>query len=365
MYEEKYNQQQKIYEAVKNGDLDTTIKQIETGVDLNFQYKYKETLLKIAVNINHLKIIDILLEAGALPIYHDESLLKKSLRYALFENNIIILEKLIKAGINVNQNFEDNETALMSAAYCGNIHVVKMLVDAKANVNALSNGEYFALWNAASQGWQAVYNYLSPLTSPKLRKEAEKILSKGLIYRQRINDKLTEDFIGATAMNRIDDVIQAIEKGVNIDAFGSDENTALCIAANWGYLSIVRVLVEAGANLELGRESDRETPLIAAAGNFALAKSSSGFPDMEKNLLEIISILLSAGANVNAQTTEGWNALIAAANSGSIESVKLLLSAGANINAKDNRGGTALSRAKQAGHTEIVQLLLNAGATED
>lgn len=336
------NQNKEIYEIVKKGDLEKFLIIIECEIDLESKNKYGDTLLKIAVDYHHLEIVRLLLQAGALPVFPDGSLLSRALNYALIDKDITILEELVEAGIDINQSLEnDDETAIMRAAQYGNFEVVKMLFYAGANVNALTNGGYFALWNAANQGWQEIHDYLAPLTSLELRKEAEELLPKGLIFRQRLNDQFTEDFIGAAAIRDVNAVVDAIKNGVNINAFGSDENTALYIAANLGHLVIVSILVEAGADLEIGRESDSTTPLMAAAGTLGLAKSKFGSPEMEKNLLEIIALLLKAGANVNAKTTEGWNALEAAANSGSIEAVQLLLSAGADVNSRDNWGDTA------------------------
>jgi ankyrin repeat protein len=55
-------------------------------------------------------------------------------------------------------------------------------------------------------------------------------------------------------------------------------------------------------------------------------------------------------------------ALMFATQSGSLEIVKLLLAAGADVNAKESHHMTALMWAAERGHIEIVQALLAAGA---
>jgi len=82
----------------------------------------------------------------------------------------------------------------------------------------------------------------------------------------------------------------------------------------------------------------------------------------ELGQVEVIKLLIEAGANVNAKTDEGWTALMAAANAGSVEAVELLLKAGANAKHKTRTRETASSRALEGGYQEIIQLLRPAGA---
>lgn len=349
--------QAEIYEAVQKGDLEQLINFINAGIDLEQRDKDGYTLLKVAVDFGYLDIVRVLLKAGASPIFPEGRLLSSAIKPGKLE----ILEELIKAGIDINQRLEDNKTILMEAANMGDISVVKKLVEGGADVNALTDGGDFALLNATYQGWQEVFDYLAPLTSPELRQESEKALTKGLIRRKRANDKYTENFIDAVAIGDLNTVVQTIKDGVNVNAIGSEGTIPLNIASFWGYLPIVRVLLEAGANLEGKTEDDGKTPLMLAAEGTALLATYPSSVD-RMNQIEVIRLLISAGADVNAKSNEGWTALIIAANSGCIEAIKLLLEAGADANAKDCWGDTALSRALEAGYMDIVQLLQQAAS---
>ncbi|WP_392530126.1 ankyrin repeat domain-containing protein [Nostoc sp. C117] len=293
-------------------------------------------------------------------------LLEEALETALKKGDTSALTQLIQNGININIRLDDEQTSLMEAVRAGDINVVHILVEAGADVNAQDNSGFSALWKAAYWGLQEIFDYLAPLTSLDLRQEAQEILPKGLVYRQRADDNFTEDFIAAAAIGDSNAVQAAIKEGVNVNAIGSDGTPALVSSAFWGHIPVVKLLLKYGANINCKTEDEQKTPLIAAAEGTSLARYAK-FTSVttDENQITVIKLLLEVGADVNAKTNEGRNALMAAANAGSINAVQSLIEYGANIDAKDNRGDTALSLGKLAGHTDIVQLLLSAGVKED
>jgi ankyrin repeat protein len=90
-----------------------------------------------------------------------------------------------------------------------------------------------------------------------------------------------------------------------------------------------------------------------------LRTAASRHPDVE-----LVTLLLDRGANVNAQGGKYSTALQAAAASkrGSVEKVRLLLDRGANVNAQGGKYGSALQAALHHGHAEVAYLLLDRGA---
>ncbi|XTI84042.1 ankyrin repeat protein, partial [Cenococcum geophilum] len=73
-------------------------------------------------------------------------------------------------------------------------------------------------------------------------------------------------------------------------------------------------------------------------------------------------LLLSKGADVNAQGERYGSALYAASYGGHNKTVELLLSKGADVNAQDGWYGTALCAASTEGRVKTVELLLQKGA---
>ncbi len=72
-----------------------------------------------------------------------------------------------------------------------------------------------------------------------------------------------------------------------------------------------------------------------------------------------VTLLLEAGADVNAVTSSGDTALRLAAANGFFEIANILIGAGANLQIKNNWGETALSSAIAKNHTPIATLLFS------
>lgn len=121
-------------------------------------------------------------------------------------------------------------------------------------------------------------------------------------------------------------------------------------AAAMGHHRIVQRLLEAGAPVE-ARAEDGATPLLAAAAQHG--------PDTAP----AIGALIAAGADLEAQLSErGERAVHLAAQAGRAASLARLLGAGAEVNAQTVEGFRALHMAAELGRADLVTLLLGAGA---
>ena len=81
----------------------------------------------------------------------------------------------------------------------------------------------------------------------------------------------------------------------------------------------------------------------------------------ERGDVEIVSLLLEMGSDINTQDEEGQTALLKATDNGHLDVVKRLLDHGADINARNNYHETAFYVAAKSGYREIVDLLLEKG----
>jgi len=79
--------------------------------------------------------------------------------------------------------------------------------------------------------------------------------------------------------------------------------------------------------------------------------------------LELVKMLLKAGAYADEANSDGETPLMLAAHTGVVPIAKLLVSYGANVNARERwRGQTALMWAAAQNHPEMAQFLLHHGA---
>lgn len=121
--------------------------------------------------------------------------------------------------------------------------------------------------------------------------------------------------------------------------------TPLMHAAAFGNLQTLRLLLDAGADVNARNDFDA-TALLWAARDPAKAK-----------------LLIERGADVNIQSKQGRTPLmVAALRPGGSATLALLIAKGADIHKKDERrNSTALTLASSVGDIEMVRLLLSKG----
>ena len=100
----------------------------------------------------------------------------------------------------------------------------------------------------------------------------------------------------------------------------------------------------AGTPVDKTTDRDGRTPLLCAMKN---VKGKNTV--IEK--IDIVKLLISAGANIHSESRSGEVPLHLAAEANSIDIIKLLIKKGADVNAKDDYGATPLDDAKHEKQT--------------
>ncbi len=275
------------------------------------------------------------------------------------------VELYLKAGMDPNAKDSHGNTALMYATAEERSQIMEALIKAHANVNEQNSNGGTAL------DWAAAYGN---------EKSLAMLLANGA-QAEAINNA----FLTAARMGEITIARMLLDAGANVEAVGPK---ALILAADPNSQGVtdqsqndmVALLIQLGVDVNTKNEYGW-TPLHLAANRGYLAVVQSlidagaevngicechGFLEGGWTALlmavrqrhgKIVETMLAHGADVNAKDNRGQTALMMAADAGDADQVQALLEAGARLEEKDRQGRTALSYAEHSGHAAIQQLL--------
>lgn len=233
-------------------------------------------------------------------------------------------------------------TPLLVAAAGGHAAVVKLLVEAGADVNARDSSGKVPLMLMAEEGHAEAM---------------EALLAAGrdvVVDLRDSNHTLLSALHLAAAAGHAACIRLLLSAGADATARDHQARTALHAAALQAKDEAVAALLHSEP---VGNVND-----VDALGCTAIRLASSGQNDAAR--ASVVRQLLTAGADPALAPGRGKTALSAAAESGNDLVVTALLACGerAALEAKDRTGYTALARAVCAGHVSTVRLLLAAGA---
>ncbi|KAF4235815.1 hypothetical protein CNMCM8980_003184 [Aspergillus fumigatiaffinis] len=337
--------------AIRAGNIELVAKLLSRGVCVNspverWGFARWLTPLSLAVECRNTEMVELLCASGASPEVQGTSVIAytRDHDYLWSHSNINILSLLLKFGADPETFVSDEPRGfpLINAASKGEAEAVGLLLNAKARIHWGTQGSGTALQAAAAGGHEAVVRIL-------------------------------------------------IEAGADVNAILDcyDSNclrssckyvaltTPVQLAASGDHTDIVQILLQSGAlanycpsvarfglraiDIEFRIWSERRRPLTEETP-FAYAIQ---YAALNQNIT-LIQQLLAAGANVDSRigTNLGDTPLQTAARLGNVEMTRLLLTHNANVNAPPGKyyGRTAIQAAAENGNQEIVQILLDANA---
>ncbi len=321
-------EQRELLKVVEARDLKSVEALLKAGVSPNTSDEHGTPVLNSAlygtpkVKEGDERIAILLLEAGAEPDKPDS---KKATPVMLACKNGFksLVQMLLRKGVNLRAQthggiFSYGETPLSIAAEKGDRDLVRMLLQAGADANQRLRGPANVLAAAASSGGIVIVREL--------------IAAGG---------KATGiSLFGPVSGGRADMIKELIAAGGDVNVRDRWGNSVLGEAVEAGNPTIVRIIIDAGANLDA--VSGGRTPLI-----LAVCKQNK----------ELVDVLLCAGAKVDARDIYKFTALMEAVIRPNKEILLTLLAAGANPRLRGESGESAITLAKQEGMLDNLKLL--------
>lgn len=270
---------------------------------------------------------------------------------------------LIDAGAKLDIQGRNGQTALMLSV--SNTEIAKILIDKGAKLDLQTKGGETALMLAAKKYTDVVKLLLDKGANILIRQSTYHMSPNALDYAAMTGNIEAAKLILARAVSLgvKDEVIYSamywavinnqvamakylLDEGAKVE--GTDELGGYTPLMQTSMPEMVQLLVSRGANVN-AKNKMNYTPLHKAVFNFMGAKPN------EKDCEKILNLLLEKGADVDAQDNNGVTPLMGAVQK--ITPTKILIAKGAKLDTQNNNGETALMYAVKGGLTKVVLIM--------
>ena len=265
---------------------------------------------------------------------------------AIFKESRNAIQMLLKKGADVNARATEKYyryTPLMFAIEKSD-GIFQDLIDAGADVNAQDSLKLPVLHIAA--------------TKPKTKGKIVSLLNAGVDVNQICPDGNTAVMM-AVLNDQVEAIDTLIENGANVDIKDAQGMTPLFYAAANGNKPMVEALLKGNPTIDM-RNTEGKTPLMYAAACCLTEQKPMD------ELLELITTLKDAGADINARDSKSLTALaLVIVKKADPRMISVLIKAGADArhSCGDGNGVTLLQLAAANGNVDAIRLLLAECAT--
>jgi ankyrin repeat protein len=364
-----------LVDAVKSGDSAAAVALLAQGADVNVPEADGTTALHWAVHRGDVDLVRRLVRAGARVNARNEFGATPMSEAAILADPAI-LDALLAAGADVESPNADGQTALMVVARTSQVEAARLLLKRGANVNAVEKwrGQTALMWAAAQRQPAMVRELIAAGADVNARSvvnnwERQVTAEPRAIYRPA--GGLTP-LLFAAREGCVECATLLADAGANLNLADPEGISPLLMAVINMHFDLAAVLIRRGASPSKWDFWGR-SPLYAAVDVNTIPRG--GRPDRPSldraTSLDVVGMLLEAGANVNAQLklsppfrnigndrgldgllTMGATPLLRAAKALDAPAIRLLLERGADVTLANSRGITPLMAAAGMGSVD-------------
>uniref|UniRef100_A0A5S6QC69 BTB domain-containing protein n=1 Tax=Trichuris muris TaxID=70415 RepID=A0A5S6QC69_TRIMR len=183
---------------------------------------------------------------------------------------------------------------------------------------------------------------------------AEELISRGANFNS-IRPKTGDTLLSMCVKNDLTSAaLYLVDKGASVDVPNAEGETALYLACSSGIVDLVAVLLGHGANPNVQRKGDNETPLLVAIRRRHFAAVDVLLKDRKEGSCRLPLLFELVDAR-------GDNALSLAINSGLYQVADKLMSAGCSVNSKDANGDLLLTKFIEEANSDACLYLIHHG----
>jgi len=360
---------------------------LEAGADPNIGLSADEPPIMTAARTGAVSALKTLIEHGAAINTHDARG-QTPLMWAAARNNAAAVRLLLSNGADLTVRTNNSPTgraaqmtvflspqptgftALLFAVRAGSLEATSALLDAGADINdALSDGESTLVVATANAHWEVANLLLDRGANPNHAGAGWNALHQ-TVHSRRPNLGYTPGPVPTGSLDSIEVVRKLIAKGIDVNARmrknGMKDGqrnrvnrlgaTALFLAAKNTDLEVLRVLLAAGADVKMP-SADGTTPLMVAAGlgMWYVGEDGGSLPGQEDEALAVVKLCVESGSEVNAANDIGETAMHGAAFRGVNGIVEHLAEHGATLDTRDTRGWTPLFIANGLSYGDVFK----------
>jgi len=299
-----------------------------------------------------------------------------STMYAASLGHVETLKVLVQDGkADIHTLHSNGGSALLEACTAGAANSIKYLISVGAQVDSMDQDGVTPLMAVASNGNVTALNYvldaLSSLMQPKSDAMIQHINRLSFSGGSAVMFSAAGGHVNATKLliglgadvNAIaqatPEYLEKLAKMIQDGTYNNEQDphvdgvTALHVAAQGGHLACVQVLLEAGADVSIKDDEDRDPMYLAVKGNHG----------------EVVKALVKAGANPNIPFKDDdgtvHNLLMDSIIVENIEFSLTLIEKDADIYYQDANNITTLLQASHRGLTSVVRALIEKHSSSD